>query len=88
MSEENGNQKDAPPPGQVHLNAQVTPQGMVLSCAYPMTLGLNDEMMDQLTEQWIMQRPQLLQKIAQKAVEVKKQELAIIKHFNSTGRNN
>jgi hypothetical protein len=73
-----------PQQSQVQLNAQVTPQGALLSCAYPMQLGLPAEMMDQLTEEWIMQRPALLQKIAQKSIAARKQELQIIRHINSS----
>jgi ABC-type sulfate transport system substrate-binding protein len=82
MSEDNGT---APQPqqGQVQLNIQVAPQGVMLNCSYPVTLGLPAETMDALAEQWIMQRPALLQKIAQKAVTARKQELAIIRHVNS-----
>lgn len=86
MSEDtNGNQPQLPQPpqqGQVQLNIQVLPQGVMLNTAYPVQLGLPAETMDALAEQWIMSRPQLLQKIAQTAVTAKKQELALIKHIN------
>lgn len=83
MSEEtNGKQPQVPQQGQVHLQAQVMPQGVLLSCAYPMTLGIPDEMMDSLSEQWIMQRPALLLKVVQRAKAAQKQELAIIRHVN------
>lgn len=89
MSEhENGKLKEQPQPGQIPLQAQITPQGVTLNCAYPVTLGLSDEMMDSLCKQWILQRPALLQELAQRAVTAKKQELAIIKHINSHQRNN
>lgn len=80
MSEDNG--KQPPQPGQVALNAQITPQGVMLSCVYPVQLGLPAEMLDNLTEEWVMQRPQLLLKIVQRAKAAQKQELAIISHIN------
>lgn len=76
-----------PQPGQVQLNIQVLPQGVMLSCAFPIQLGLPEETMDSLTEEWIMQRPQLLLKIVQRAKAAQQQGLAIIGHVNST-RNN
>ncbi len=83
MSEDNGTTpQPQPQQGQVQLNIQVMPQGVMLTCSYPVQLGLPDELMDNLTEQWIMSRPALLQKIAQKAVTAKKQELALIQHIN------
>ena len=84
MSEENGKPPEQPlQQGQVAINIQVMPQGVMLSCAYPMQLGLGDEAMDNLTEQWIMQRPALLLKVVQRAKAAQKQELLIIKHVNS-----
>ena len=89
MSEDNGAtpepvqlQTSQPQQGQVAINIEVKPQGTVLSCAYPIQLGLPAEIMDQMTEEWIMQRPALLQKIAQKFIASKQQELALIKHIN------
>ena len=79
---DNGKQPEQPPSG-VPLNINITPQGMLLSCSFPVQLGIGDEAMDALTEQWIMQRPALLQKLAQKAIAAKQQELLIIKHVNS-----
>lgn len=83
MSEDNGAAPQVPQPGQVQLNINVAPQGVTLTCAYPVQLGLPDELMDNLAEQWIMQRPLLQQKIAQKVKAAQKQELAIIRHVNS-----
>lgn len=80
MSEDNG--KQLPQPGQVQLQAQITPQGVMLSCSYPVQFGLPDEMMDQLAKEWILQRPKLLQELAQKSIAAKRQELAIIRHVN------
>ncbi len=80
MPDDNGTAPEQPQ--GVNLTMQVTPQGALLSCAYPVQLGLPAEMMDQWTEQWIMSRPLLLQKLAQAALVAKKQELAIIKHVN------
>jgi hypothetical protein len=85
MSEDNGNTPEPQPQqGQVHLNVQVLPQGAVLSCAYPIQLGISAETMDALTEEWIMQRPALQEKIAQKIKKAQKQELQLIRHINSS----
>ena len=83
MSEQDNGNAPQPQQGQVQLNIQVTQQGALLNCAYPVTLGLPDETMDNLAEQWVMQRPLLLLKIVQTAKAAQKQELAIIRHVNS-----
>jgi len=87
MSEDNGKVVDADPPqpqqGQVQLSIQVLPQGVMLNCSYPMQLGLPEETMDTITEQWIMQRPTLLLKIVRRAKEAQKQELALVQYINS-----
>lgn len=70
----------APQPGQVQLHAEITPQGTVLNCAYPVQLGIPAETMDAWSEEWVMNRPQLLLKIVRRAKEAQKQELAIIRH--------
>lgn len=83
MSEDNGNAPQLPQPGQVQLNAQITPQGVMLSCAYPVTFGLPAEMMNELAKQWVLSNPQLMLEIVQTAKAAQKQELAIIRHVNS-----
>ena len=83
MSEADNGKQPEPQPGQVALNIQVTPQGTLLSCAYPMQLGIPAETMDNLAKEWIMQRPALLLEVVQKAKAAQKQELLIIKHVNS-----
>ena len=81
--EDNGKPPSPPQPGQVPLNIQVTPQGMLLSCAYPVQFGIPAETMDNVTKQWVLSRPQLLLEIVQTAKAAQKQELLIIKHVNS-----
>lgn len=83
MSEQDNGKPPEPQQGQVAINIQVMPQGAFISCSYPVQLGIPDETMDALTEQWIMQRPLLQQKIAQRVNAAQKQELAIIRHINS-----
>ena len=79
MSETNGN---TPTPPQAQLNIQLAPQGVVLS--FPVTLALDNEMMAQLVKVHLQAHPELLAEIVQGAVKQKQQELAIIRHVNSS----
>ena len=74
MSEENGTQPEQPK--QAHINVMFTPQGAVLT--FPVDVGLPAEMLDNLCEQWIMSRPELLLKVAQAAKKAQQQELQLI----------
>ncbi len=85
MTEENGTvtlkteqpQQTAPlAPGQVGLNMQINPQGVVLS--FPVNLGIDNETMGQLVRAYLQAHPELMQEIVQEAIKQKQQELSII----------
>jgi hypothetical protein len=81
MSETNGTTPEQASP-QPQLNIQLAPQGVVLS--FPVTLALDNDMMGQLIHAYLQAHPELLQEIVQGAVKQKQQELAIIRHVNSS----
>lgn len=83
MNEPDNGKPPEPQLGQVQLNIQVMPQGVMLNCQYPVQLGIPAEAMDNLTKQWVLSRPQLMLEIVQTAKTAQKQELAIIRHINS-----
>jgi hypothetical protein len=77
--EENGTvalQTEQPAPGQVGLNMQITPQGIVLS--FPVNLGIDNATMAQLIKAYLQAHPDLLEEIAREAVAVKRKELQVI----------
>jgi hypothetical protein len=81
MSETNGNTPEQAPP-QPQLNIQLAPQGVVLT--FPVTLALDNDMMAQLVRAYLQAHPDLLQEIVKGTVKQKQQELAIIRHVNSS----
>jgi len=82
MTEENGSvalQTEQPPqpaPGQVGLNMQINPQGVVLS--FPVNLGIDNETMKQLIKAYLQAHPELMQEIAREALAQKQQEWNIL----------
>ena len=69
-------QPQPPAPGQVGLNMQLTPQGIVLS--FPVNLGIDNATMGQLVRAYLQAHPELMQEIVQEAIKQKQQELSII----------
>jgi len=63
-------------PGQVGLNMQLSPQGVVLS--FPVNLGIDNATMGQLVRAYLQAHPELMQEIVQEAIKQKQQELSII----------
>ncbi len=63
-------------PGQVGLNMQLSPQGVVLS--FPVNLGIDTETMGQLVRAYLHEHPELMQELVQEAIKQKQQELSII----------
>jgi predicted glycoside hydrolase/deacetylase ChbG (UPF0249 family) len=89
MSEaENGTvalQTEQPAPGQVGLNMQLTPQGVVLS--FPVNLGIDNATMVQLIKAYLQAHPELVQEIAREAIAQKQQELAFIEMVKRSKNN-
>ena len=71
-----GLQTAPPAPGQVGLNMQLSPQGVVLS--FPVNLGIDTETMGQLVKAYLQAHPELMQEIVQESIKQKQQELSII----------
>ncbi len=63
-------------PGQVGLNMQLSPQGVVLS--FPVNLGIDTQTMAQLVRAYLQAHPELMQELVQEAIKQKQQELSII----------
>ncbi len=63
-------------PGQVGLNMQLSPQGVVLS--FPVNLGIDTATMAQLVRAYLHEHPELMQELVQEAIKQKQQELSII----------
>ncbi len=78
MAEENNVPVPEPPrQGQaMQLGMQVVPGGAVLS--FPINLAMDDETTMQFVELFLDAHPEYVQKIVQKAIAQKQQELAII----------
>jgi hypothetical protein len=75
-------QTEQPAPGQVGLNMQITPDGVVLH--FPVNLGIDNATMAQLIKAYLSAHPELLEEIAREAVAQKKQELAIIQRVRQS----
>jgi len=70
-------QQTAPPaPGQVGLNMQLSPQGVVLT--FPVNLGIDTETMKQMVRAYLHEHPELMQELVQEPIKQKQQELSII----------
>ncbi len=77
--QENGTvalQTAQPAPGQIGVNMQITPQGVLLS--FPVNLGIDNATMVQLVKAYLQAHPDLMQELVQEVLVQKQQELQII----------